>query len=86
MQFSFGRATPKANPEKIQQVKQWIYQLLQIGDDVPISLSQLQCHEPGCPPLETVITVMANPPQKYKVHKSLDEIDYTDISKISQQN
>ncbi|NEO74726.1 hypothetical protein, partial [Moorena sp. SIO3H5] len=74
MSFSFGRQSQKASYQEIQQLKQWIYQALQIDDEISISLSQLQCTEPGCPPIETVIHVMTNPVQQYKIHKSIAEI------------
>lgn len=84
MSFSFGKQSQKANSQEIKQVKQWIYQALQIDDEISISLSQLQCTEPGCPPIETVINVMTNPVQQYKIHKSIAEIEYTDISLLKQ--
>ena len=80
MNFAFGKQSQKASYLEIQQVKQWIYQTLKIDDEISISLSQLQCTEPGCPPIETVINVMTNPVQQYKIHKSIAEIEYTDIS------
>ena len=80
MSFSLGKQSHKASSQEIKQVKQWIYQALQIDDEISISLSQLQCTEPGCPPIETVINIMTNPVQQYKIHKSIAEIEYTDIS------
>ncbi|MDF5721417.1 MAG: hypothetical protein PUP91_13250 [Rhizonema sp. PD37] len=82
MNFSFSQKTPKVNTEQTKQVKEWIYQALKIDESIPISLSQLQCTEPGCPPIETVIAVMRNPIQQYKVHKPIAEIEFTDISEL----
>lgn len=76
----FAQSTSKAEPEKIKQMKTWLYQLLTLNSDTPISISQLRCTEPGCPPLETVIAVMTNPIQKYKIHKAIAEIEYVDIA------
>lgn len=83
MSFTFGKKSQKANSQEIQQVKQWIYQALQLDEEISISLSQLQCTEPGCPPIETVINVMTNPVQQYKIHKSIGEIEYSDVSKLA---
>ncbi|MEA5596859.1 hypothetical protein [Rivularia sp. UHCC 0363] len=83
MSFTFGKQSQKASYQEIQQVKQWIYQALQLDEEISISLSQLQCTEAGCPPIETVINVMTNPVQQYKVHKSITEIEYTDINKLN---
>ena len=84
MSFSLGKQSQKASSEKTKQIKQWIYQSLEIDDEISISLSQLQCTEPGCPPIETVINIMTNPVQQYKIHKSIAEIEYTDISLLKQ--
>ena len=84
MSFSFGKQSQKTSFEKINQIKQWIYQALQIDDEISISLSQLQCTEPGCPPIETVINIMTNPVNQHKIHKSIAEIEYTDISMLKQ--
>jgi len=82
MNFSFSRQTQKANTEQTRQVKEWIYQALKLDEEIPISLSQLQCTEPNCPPLETVIAVMKNPVEQYKIHKPIAEIEYTDITEL----
>ncbi|BAY47166.1 hypothetical protein SAMD00079811_47820 [Scytonema sp. HK-05] len=82
MNFSFGRQTQKANTEQIRQVKEWIYQALKLDKEIPISLSQLQCTESGCPPLETVIAVMKNPVEQYKIHKPIAQIEFIDIAEL----
>ena len=84
MGFSLGKQSQKASSQKTKEIKQWIYQALQVDDEISISLSQLQCTEPGCPPIETVINVMTNPVQQYKIHKSITEIEYADISLLKQ--
>lgn len=78
----FAKSTPKANSEKIQQIKNWTYQILDINSEIPISINQLQCHEPECPPVETVIAVMTSPPQQYKIHKPISEITEMDINNL----
>ena len=82
----FSQAKPKAEPEKVQYLKTLIYEILEIDSEIPVSISQLQCSEPDCPPIETVIAVMTNPAQQYKIHKSVAEINQADISKLIQVN
>ena len=53
----FSQSRPKSNPAALQQLKAWVYDLLKLDPEVPISVSQLQCQEPGCPPIETAITL-----------------------------
>lgn len=80
----FARRTTKADIEQIRQIKNWLYETLSIDKEIHISLSQLSCTEPDCPPVETVIAVMLNPAQQYKIHKPIAEIEYTDIYNLIQ--
>jgi hypothetical protein len=82
----FSRTKPKSDPAKVEQVKAWIYQILEIDSDVSVSISQLRCTEVDCPPLETVLAIMTIPVKQYKIHKSLDDISYADIVEIIENN
>ncbi|MGQ9873534.1 hypothetical protein, partial [Leptodesmis sp.] len=73
---------PKANPDKVRDIKNWVYRILNVNPDIPISISQLTCKEPGCPPIETVIAIMTQPVKQYKIHKAVDEIDELDICNL----
>jgi len=70
----FKQQRPTAKPEDIQHLKAWTQEILDLPADVPISISQLQCHEPGCPPIETVIAVMTQPTQTFKIHAAAGDI------------
>lgn len=65
----FSRSNLKANPAKVKQVKNWITEILNFDEQVTISLNQLTCHESGCPPIETAIIIVEQPPKQYKIHK-----------------
>lgn len=52
-----------------------ITETLSLDETVTISLNQLTCHEPGCPPIETAIVIMEEAPKQYKIHKSIAEIE-----------
>ena len=80
----FSQSRPKPNQAALQQLKIWIYDLLKLDPDVSISVSQLQCKEPGCPPIETVITILSQPTQQYKIHKALDDIVLADVIRLFQ--
>jgi len=75
----FKQNRPAASPAAIQQLKAWMYEALQLPETVPISVSQLQCHEPGCPPIETAIVVMTQPPQTFKIHAAAGDISQTEL-------
>lgn len=76
---------PTAPPvEQIQQIKQWAHECLGLSEDVPISVSQLCCHEPDCPPVETVLSVMTQPIRIYKIHRPAAEVDYGAVLTVLQ--
>jgi hypothetical protein len=52
----FSQEKLKADPAKVQELKTWIYELLKLDPEITVSISQLPCREPGCPPIETAIT------------------------------
>jgi hypothetical protein len=80
----FAISTVKPDPARVRQLKDWVYQLLPLKDEVAISIQQLQCTEPGCPPIETVIAILTTPIQQYKIHKPLNEVDYADVLDLFQ--
>ena len=69
----------KISPIQLKQLKSWVYQTLALDESIHVSISQLTCTEPGCPPLETVIAVMTQPPKTYKIHQPTAEIDQDDV-------
>ena len=81
----FKTSMPKANPEQIGRLKSWVHEALEMSADVPVSISQLACHKPDCPPVETVIAIMTYPPQQYKLHQPMSEIAQSDIQALLQQ-
>ena len=78
----FSQASDRTNPLQIQQIKTWMSEILAFDRDIPISINQLQCREPGCPPVETVIAVLTTPPQQYKIHKPISQIERADIQQL----
>ena len=50
----FNRKTQ--NVEKIRNLKNLISKKYKLSENTIISIAELSCHEPDCPPIETVIT------------------------------
>lgn len=75
-------ASNKISPTQLQQLKSWVYQVLSLDTQTPVSISQLTCTEPGCAPLETVIAVMTQPPQTYKIHQPAADIGEEDVVRV----
>lgn len=78
----FDPPVDKVSPEQLQQLKAWVSEQLALEEEIPVSISQLACTEPGCPPLETVISVMSKPPQTYKIHRPAAEITHADVLRV----
>ena len=72
---------PAVSTEQLQQVKDWLYEVLQIDRHTIISMSQLQCTDPNCPPLQTAIAIMTSPHRVIRIHKAIPDITYADVVK-----
>ena len=70
---------PAVSAEQSQQVKDWLYEVLQIDRYTVISLSQLQCQDLDCPPIQTAIAIMTNPHRVIRIHKAIPDITHADV-------
>lgn len=48
---------PRPDADAVARLKGWVVDLLALCDRDHIAIAELACHEPGCPDLETVVTV-----------------------------
>ncbi|MGE0400286.1 MAG: hypothetical protein AB7T06_26465 [Kofleriaceae bacterium] len=63
-----------------RQLKGRVVALLGLDDSVVVTVNELQCSEPGCPPIETVIGVLApGANRQFKVHKPLMDVTDHDL-------
>jgi hypothetical protein len=78
--FDFSKppaAATSGKAEATRRIKQWVETFGVLGDDGIVHAAELQCHEPGCPDFETVITLMYSTPSQdrtVKIFKPLDEV------------
>jgi len=56
--FRLFKRKPPADPLVTDRLKAWVSALMDLSDNDTIMLAELACHDPGCPDLETVITVI----------------------------
>lgn len=70
-----------AGNTKIIELKGIVADVLGVPEDVTIMITELKCGEPGCPPVETVIAVLAASEKnfKFKIHKPLSEVKREDV-------
>jgi hypothetical protein len=73
-------AKPKSNNSGL--IKDWTRTVLNLDDEAIVMVSELQCHEPDCPPIETVIAVMETGKEKqmFKIHKAIDELTEAEVT------
>ena len=71
----------KTNPEIIRNLKTVFIEKFSVSKDSTISVAELRCHEPNCPPVETVFTVRTpdGSIQDWRISKSASEIQIKDI-------
>jgi hypothetical protein len=67
--------------QALSQIKSWTREVIS-HDEPTISVTELACAEPGCPPRETVILVFwpEAGASKLRIHKSMTDVTYDDVS------
>jgi hypothetical protein len=80
--FLSGKRT--RNSQATQQVKSWVLDVLKLEEDTSLMVTELQCTEPGCPPIETVIALLrpSHPTHQYKIHKPIADITLDDVATL----
>ena len=56
--FGLFKRKPAADPVVTDRLKLWVATAMGLTDRDTIMLAELDCRDPGCPDLETVITVI----------------------------
>jgi hypothetical protein len=71
--------------EQADRIKAWARDVFHLNDETTVMVTELECREPGCPPIETVIAVLKGPgnTQQYKIHKTADEVGLSDIKGLT---
>lgn len=74
----------KSNVEKIRNLKLLISKKYHLSDEAIISIAELTCHEPDCPPLETVITARLEDGsiKNWRIAKAINEIEESEINNL----
>ena len=72
---------PRRDAALIRQIKDWAYECLPISAEATVTVMELECREPGCPPLETVVAAMEQEKEtrQWKLHKAMPDITLADV-------
>ncbi len=81
---------PRSAAERlhVNEIKSWLLQGLSLGDSTVITVNQVRCQDPGCPDLETIITILAEglPAWAFKVPSPILEITEDRILQITRKH
>jgi hypothetical protein len=75
---------PRPDTESVARLKAWIADLMSLGDNDHIAIAELACHEPGCPDLETVVTVTLADRRRFVLRfpSSVAEVTETQVQSL----
>lgn len=63
-----------------RSIKLWTREILLLPEETVVSVNELACHVPGCPPKETVVLVMRTEgTDQVSMHKAMQEITREDL-------
>ncbi|MCD2174272.1 hypothetical protein [Rhizobium sp. C4] len=66
--------------DQARSIKQWTRESLSLTEDTVVSVNELACHVPGCPPQETVILVIRpSETVQASIHKAMADVAEADI-------
>ena len=76
----FERSKPSG--DALKRLKEAISDCFKIPETTTLAIAELNCHEPGCPPVETVFTVRTSDGsiKDWRISKSANEIQIKDKS------
>ena len=65
----------------LDQIRIWVCQALEFPSKTPITIKEVPCVKPDCPPIETAIMVFlaGEPPRFYKIQKTINEVNFDSV-------
>ena len=68
-------------PAAVAAIKGWTRTALAIDDEAVISVNELSCAKPGCPPRETVVLVLRRgaPASRLSIHMAIVDVGERDV-------
>ena len=78
--INFQKPMPNSKRE-IKQVQTWVEDSLPDSmDDVLVMVNEMKCYEPGCAPLETVVSLLGQKSIVFKIFKPVKEVIPQDVT------
>ena len=71
------------NGAAVGRVKRWVEEIRCVAEAESVLVAELRCSEPGCPPVETSISVLGGEgTRQSKVHKPVAEVTREDVVRL----
>ena len=65
------------------RVRRWVEEALGIDETTIVMVTELACHEPGCPPLETVVAVLGGPAvRSWKIPGGIADLNRAELDVV----
>lgn len=86
MRGMFDRSRP--DPEAVRRIKALVTERFGLDDTTTLAVAELRCHEPDCPPVETVVTARdaAGTVRDWRIAKPVSEVEPADIEMLDAQS
>lgn len=74
------------NSVEIERIKLACFQIL--GPGVQVSISEINCPEPDCPPIKTVVMIFGEgePARSVMLHKPIRQVTISDLNAVLRTN
>lgn len=75
----------RIDPDQADRIKSWARSAWSLPEETTVMVTELECREPGCPPIETVIAFLEGPGKttQFKIHKTTDEVTQQDVQAMA---
>jgi hypothetical protein len=82
MQGLFDRKRPDA--EAVRKVKAFVTERFGLPETTTLAVAELRCHEPGCPPIETVVTARdaEGGTINWRIAKPINDVTAADVETL----
>jgi hypothetical protein len=76
-----GRQRPNGFSARVSEIKAWTKEALSLDEEAVVSVNEVACSQPDCPPKQVVVLILcaSAPARKFAVHKPLMETGQEEI-------
>ena len=77
----------RPDPKAVRRIKMLMAERFGLHESTTLAVAELRCHEPDCPPVETVITAREadGSMRTWRVAKPLSDVERADIEMLGHQ-